>query len=404
MLDAHSARATSSAAHGVHPSARPRLARRYETLLEALRDGYREARAAWSSFAQAEGAAAATTTMAAVDKALEGCIGSCGAALALARQRRSDQEAGRAFARGRTREGTGALASGWSSETGRAASFLALLNASPAASAPSVPYAEALESAVALRDWQGTEARLREQCATLQAQLDAVTAEKERIAEQWARTTDLLRQQRAAMAKAEAATAMTSAAPPPVDAASPAPAPAASAAPELEAHAVPEGSWRVRRVPGAGTGDDDDDTSQALLLRDKTRALWEQRVARSEAEAAKWQHAYSDLVAAAQRDRAERAALRDNVARTEAQLKSWNEDKDALHRGYQEQLLVLNDHLIKQTELISAKDNEITVLQNNRVRCVTCHGWNTVGWLMANGQGKRCQFGQHVSGLNYAPK
>ncbi len=219
MVEAVSARATSSVAQGVHAASRPRLARRYETLLEALRDAYREVRVAWVAFVDVENAVGAPLTSGAavpafssssavatasspnsgVDKALESCVGACGAALALARQIRAEQEAGKAFARGRVRDGAGALASGWASERAQSARYMELINGGLAG--PSIPFATALENAKYLSGWKAKEASLMTANSALQAQLDAVTAEKERIAEQWARTTDLLRQQRAQLSK-----------------------------------------------------------------------------------------------------------------------------------------------------------------------------------------------------------
>lgn len=416
IIDCSHARTTCSAPRGVHASSRPHLARRYETLLEQLRDAYRETRSAWASFMLQEASCITgaqpekqPSTSSSVEKALEACISSCGTALALARQMRSEQEAGKAFARGRAREGSAALASGWSLESQQAASFLGKLNQhGPFASAQSVPYETALENARYLISWQSKEAQLVAANAALQAQLETVTSEKERIAEQWARTTDQLRQQRAQlsrMALEENQSSTTGGSNGAVTEGAP------SAAVSLRQQttqeggaslATPpqEGSWKVRRVPGAGTGDDDEVGFGGITR--KTRQMWEARVTLSEAEAAKWHSMYVDLMRAAAQDKEERQSLQQQVTKTEQVLGSWNEEKDALHRGYQDQLLVLNDHLIKQTELISQKDNEITLLQSQRVRCVSCGGWNTVGWLLQNGGGKKCKYGNHPSGLNYA--
>ncbi len=111
----------------------------------------------------------------------------------------------------------------------------------------------------------------------------------------------------------------------------------------------------MRRVAGAGTGDDDE--ASLLAMQQKQRSGWEERVQRSEAEAAKWHNMYAlacspgdwvsllfgfvfcsqlpllatnrytDLVRAALQDKEERQRLRDQVARTEQMLQSWSEDK-----------------------------------------------------------------------------
>ena len=127
------------------------------------------------------------------------------------------------------------------------------------------------------------------------------------------------------------------------------------------------------------------------------------RLRASEQAAQHWHQQYLKLSQAAESSSASRAEIARAKEEIEARLQAFSEEKEALHRGYQEQLLLLNDHVIKQSEAIAAKDNELSLLLGIRVKCAVCNNWNTLPWLNSHGNGKVCQHGNHPSGVNYAP-
>jgi hypothetical protein len=117
-----------------------------------------------------------------------------------------------------------------------------------------------------------------------------------------------------------------------------------------------------------------------------------------------WHSRYTQLCLAVQQEQTERAELEREQRRLQDKLEGFGVEREALHKGYQDQLVLLNDHLIKQGELIAAKDNDLSLLLSNRIKCQICSNWNSVKWLSKNGNGKTCQYGAHPSGYNFAKK
>lgn len=66
-------------------------------------------------------------------------------------------------------------------------------------------------------------------------------------------------------------------------------------------------------------------------------------------------------------------------------------------------MATLTEHLIHLNEKVAAQEDELETVKSFRVRCAKCKTWNTIGWLMTEGQnGQLCSGGNHPSGLNYA--
>ena len=153
-------------------------------------------------------------------------------------------------------------------------------------------------------------------------------------------------------------------------------------------------------------------TVKVTLLgeREDLSSKWEkeekERVAKQVAEAERlaqhWHGQYLALAMEAESTANSRKEMAKAKEDLQSRLTAFQDEKEALHRGYQEQLLLLNDHVIKQSEAIAQKDNEISVLLGVRIKCATCQNWNTLAWLNSHGNGKQCQFGNHPSGVNYA--
>ena len=116
------------------------------------------------------------------------------------------------------------------------------------------------------------------------------------------------------------------------------------------------------------------------------------QVALANSKAKEWHQRYLELASAAKAAEDERVRLEGRLSELQSQGQQWREDKDMLHKGYQEQLTLLNDHLLRQGELIALKDNELSVLQAHRVKCVTCGGWNTISWLVTHGNNGKVSF------------
>jgi hypothetical protein len=374
---------------GAHVNSGPRLARLAEKRLETLREALKDAREAFASLREKDGSRQPSGS------ALENAVAAASAALAVVRARRGQLESATAEVRGQAREGPLASAASFAEQREKARQYLRRI--SDVSAAPGVPYARALELEAESAQW-ATERAARE--AALVAATEAgrkAKEEGETLRRELAVLQDVCRTQRGQLQRLaeRAQSAPVVASDQSVDAASPE---QQQQQPEQPQQVIPaEGSYAIQVTQ--------------LGLREDLTPQWEEaerervraQVAKAELAAQHWHSQYLSLAMAAESSSASRAEVGRAKNELEHRLQAFSEEKEALHRGYQEQLLLLNDHVIKQSESIAAKDNELSLLAGMRVKCVVCGNWNTIGWLTAHGNGKVCQHGNHPSGVNYAP-
>ena len=368
---------------GTHANSGPRLARLAEKRLEALREALKDAREALAQLREKDGSRQPSGS------ALENAVAAASAALAVVRARRAQLETATAEVRGQAREGPLASAAAFAEQREKARQFLRRI--SVVSANPGVPYERALELQAESEQWAAERSAREAALARATEEGRRAAEEGEQLRRELALLQDVCRTQRGQLqrlterAQSEPLTQQQHS-----DGSS---ADRPSSAPGVPA----EGSYVVQVTQ--------------LGLREDLTPQWEeaerervrQQVARSEQAAQHWHSEYLRLAMAAETNSASRVEIGKAKAELETRLQAFSEEKEALHRGYQEQLLLLNDHVIKQSESIAAKDNELSLLAGMRVKCVVCGNWNTIGWLTAHGNGKVCQHGNHPSGVNYAP-
>ena len=80
--------------------------------------------------------------------------------------------------------------------------------------------------------------------------------------------------------------------------------------------------------------------------------------------------------------------------------------KDDLERtrvNYDDQMKMLTEHFGKLNDQIADKEDLLTKLKSHKVHCGRCGIWNTVSWLITEGNnGRRCSRGNHPSSYNFS--
>jgi len=99
----------------------------------------------------------------------------------------------------------------------------------------------------------------------------------------------------------------------------------------------------------------------------------------------------------------EKENLQKTLLMTKEKLGTAIEDLELTRKNYEQQLSVFSEHISVQTETLGKQEDELEMLKNHRVYCGKCKLWNSVTWLLTEGQmGKKCSGGNHGSGYNYS--
>lgn len=95
--------------------------------------------------------------------------------------------------------------------------------------------------------------------------------------------------------------------------------------------------------------------------------------------------------------------LQRNLEEAKKALEEAKEETESTRSNLQEQLEVLTEHFVSVNDKISIYKEELDTLKRCTVRCGKCKTWNTIEWLMGEGEmGKRCSKGDHPTSFNYA--
>lgn len=104
-----------------------------------------------------------------------------------------------------------------------------------------------------------------------------------------------------------------------------------------------------------------------------------------------------------QQTKDERDILLEQLRTTKATLAQSSELVETTRLNYEQNVRELTDHCVSLQEKISHYNDELQTIKNFKVRCGKCKNWNTIEWLMTEGQnGQLCAKGNHYSSLNYA--
>jgi chromosome segregation ATPase len=104
-----------------------------------------------------------------------------------------------------------------------------------------------------------------------------------------------------------------------------------------------------------------------------------------------------------QQTKDERDMILDQLRLAKSSLSQSSELLETTRKNYQQQLRDLSDHFIDLQEKISKSSETLEMIKKWKVRCGKCKTWNTIEWLMTDGQnGLYCSKGNHPSSLNYA--
>lgn len=79
------------------------------------------------------------------------------------------------------------------------------------------------------------------------------------------------------------------------------------------------------------------------------------------------------------------------------------DELETTRSSYNTQIQTLTEHMVGLSDKISTYEEQLSTLKNSTVRCGRCKTWNTIEWLMGEGQmGQRCSHGNHPSSFNYS--
>lgn len=80
-----------------------------------------------------------------------------------------------------------------------------------------------------------------------------------------------------------------------------------------------------------------------------------------------------------------------------------DEDIESTKINYEQQLAAMTEHMVKLSDLTSSYEAELETLKSFKVRCGKCKTWNSIAWLLNEGQnGQICSHGNHPSSFNFA--
>eukprot|EP00727_Mastigamoeba_balamuthi_P007346 m51a1_g3231 hypothetical protein (606) ;mRNA; r:105047-107163 len=104
------------------------------------------------------------------------------------------------------------------------------------------------------------------------------------------------------------------------------------------------------------------------------------------------------LRGSASRSDAELKAALDRAAQLEQQLANAQDDLATANRSTDAQIQILSEHLAGLNDNIRALGDELATVKACRVMCGRCRVWNTVGWLVGDGNyGQVCSKGSHAT-------
>jgi len=98
----------------------------------------------------------------------------------------------------------------------------------------------------------------------------------------------------------------------------------------------------------------------------------------------------------------ERDKLQKELEAVQLNSKNLKEETETTKFTYEEQMNVLTEFISGQNEKISTQTEVLNEIKRSRVYCGRCKRWNTLEWLLDQGQnGKKCSGGNHGSFFNY---
>eukprot|EP00743_Colponemidia_sp_Colp-15_P008743 GILK01009529.1.p1 GENE.GILK01009529.1~~GILK01009529.1.p1 ORF type:complete len:890 (-),score=210.60 GILK01009529.1:74-2455(-) len=98
----------------------------------------------------------------------------------------------------------------------------------------------------------------------------------------------------------------------------------------------------------------------------------------------------------------EQEALRATVDQARDTIANLQTEMDIWRQRFKENTDMLSEHAAQVAHELGIRDATLAAVQNHKVLCGVCKRWNTVGWLLQDGDnGKRCKGGEHPSSYNF---
>eukprot|EP01125_Pyxidicula_operculata_P022789 TRINITY_DN9579_c0_g1_i1.p1 TRINITY_DN9579_c0_g1~~TRINITY_DN9579_c0_g1_i1.p1 ORF type:complete len:850 (-),score=239.02 TRINITY_DN9579_c0_g1_i1:23-2572(-) len=90
-------------------------------------------------------------------------------------------------------------------------------------------------------------------------------------------------------------------------------------------------------------------------------------------------------------------------SKLQTKLSLLTETLESTSNNYESQLKVLTEHVVDLNEKITRDELELETIKAQKVKCGKCKAWNTIGWLVTEGNfGSVCSGGNHHSSFNFA--
>lgn len=142
-----------------------------------------------------------------------------------------------------------------------------------------------------------------------------------------------------------------------------------------------------------------DDKERERLLIDHYEQMLAQvtkRAQLADIKAVECQRGYDSVQAELANLSAELTTSKSECAKTAQALAKSQGDLETTRQNYESQMVALTEHIGGLNDTVAKLDEEITRLKGVRIQCGTCHGWNSLGYLVTNGMnGKICANGNH---------
>ena len=94
----------------------------------------------------------------------------------------------------------------------------------------------------------------------------------------------------------------------------------------------------------------------------------------------------------------EAASSQTLVGKLSEELSIVRDDLASTRQNYEGQLAAMSEHVVNLNESVASLDSKLAGVKACKVLCRKCTGWNTIGWLLSDGQnGKLCSHGNHAT-------